>query len=169
MYSFAMLYFVALMLTLVVCIGSHQRPRIIGAGYLVGSWLAVMAVTMGGNFAPTVIFSFIDTIALTGFVALWAFYQRPWALVVAVFHVLMLFTHLGYEMTTATNGLSNATQFMYLSILAILGYLCMVSLIWSPILDRTLGRDGEDFGYRASLPLWGFTSRMGSKEEGSRG
>lgn len=143
-----------------------QRPRFIGASYMLASWAVAMVATVVGGMTPTLLFALVDAVTLTVFVTLWVYYQRSWAMVVSALHVCMLLTHLAVEISFSGAAIPATPRFVYLSVLAVLGYASMVAIIWTPLFNglRNLfnpGSRSEDFSYTRALPFRRWPFRLG--------
>lgn len=137
----AMIYAVALCFTALVAWGLGGTARLRGALLLASAWMGTIAAqSMTQDVAPLIVYALMDfaLVLLFGVIAL--LHNRDWAWWVSGFHVAMLILHMTYHLT------GEANTYIYLSVLAGLGYASMIAIAGPPIWQRMRGGRHDSVG-----------------------
>lgn len=126
--AYALFYAAALIVTMGVAVIAADKGRMVGVGFLSGAWL--LTVTMQWVFdelSSPVWASALDVFLVWGFCLLARFNRNGWAWLVGGLHILMLLCHPLYAAGSITS------DFIYLSLLADLGYASMLVIVGPPL------------------------------------
>lgn len=126
--GYATAYGLGLCSTLVVSALLGGCARIKGTALLIFAWIITLLIQrLAGENAVAMAFASIDVIMFFAFWAIAFHFNRAWAQVVAWLHAAMILTHALY-MWRGAQG-----DFVYLSILAGLGYCAMCVIAFPPL------------------------------------
>lgn len=128
--AFAICYAVALLVTFALSVRTGSPPRMYTAALLASAWMVTIALQNGaGALALPIQFGLLDLALVVSFALLAWVYREEWAWWVSAFHVAMLLTHFAFQVSL------RADPFVYLSLLAGLGYLSMIFTCVPGVID----------------------------------
>ncbi|MCJ8334658.1 MAG: hypothetical protein MJH10_10495 [Epibacterium sp.] len=135
------------------------------AGLLISAWMVTIALQGGaGALTLPIQFGILDLVLVVCFAALAGSYEARWAWWVSAFHVAMLMTHFVYQASSHADG------FVYLSVLAGLGYLSMLLICVPkiPVLIKGARNGGFNFVRFAVRRAVDLALRAGQEKTGPK-
>ncbi len=152
--GYAVSYGLCLLVTGLVVAATRQADRQIGAGLLGVSWIATLTIQNSTqNLTAPLVMAVGDFALFVGFGVLALRFGQSWAFWAAALHIVALFLH--FLQDTGAGG----TDFVYLSLLAVVGYATMLLLAVPPI-RQMLGMGRELGDNRSSVHPRGVASPL---------
>lgn len=126
--GYVIAYGCGLSVTLLAAMGSGDRARIQAAGLLFAAWMVTLCTLAATeSYAQPAAFAWLDVVMIWAFCLVARLHRADWAWLIGGLHVLMLFLHPMY----AAGHIAQA--WLYSSLLAGLGYACMLVIGGRPI------------------------------------